>query len=98
MRDEGLYLDDIVEAVDHIQQFVSGLSREDFLASELIKSAVLQKLSIIGESSSKISTKIKVQYPQIDWAAMKGLRNIAVHAYFDINWQTVWDTRMTWVL
>jgi len=31
MRDEGLYLDDILEAAESIKQFTGNLKKEDFL-------------------------------------------------------------------
>ena len=55
MRDEGLYFDDILEATEHIAQFLQGVSREHFMESELLKSAIIQKLTVIGEAVSRIS-------------------------------------------
>lgn len=95
MRDEGLYLDDILEAAESIQRFVYEVSEEDFLSNDLIKSAVLQKLGIIGEAATHVSEQIKQKYPQVNWKSMKGLRNIAVHAYFSIKWDLVWQTVQT---
>jgi uncharacterized protein with HEPN domain len=48
MRDEQLYLLDIVEAADAIERFLEGVTESDFDASELIQSAVVYKLTIIG--------------------------------------------------
>lgn len=92
MRDEGLYLDDILEAAKSIQEFVSGLGEEEFLNDELVKSAVLQKLGVLGEAAGNISEATKRKYPSVEWKSMKGLRNIAVHAYFSIKWDLVWKT------
>ena len=50
MRREVLYLSDIVEAADHIAEFISGIDLDDFARSELVRSAVAQKLLIIGEA------------------------------------------------
>jgi len=47
MRREILYLTDIIEAIDHIAAFISGMEMEQFLQSELVRSAVVQKLAII---------------------------------------------------
>jgi uncharacterized protein with HEPN domain len=50
MRREELYLRDIVEAADDVAGFLSGISREEFLQNNLVRSAVLQKLMIIVRS------------------------------------------------
>ena len=42
MRRDGLYLNDIIEAVDHIGAFIGKAGFEEFLKSELVRSAVVQ--------------------------------------------------------
>ena len=44
MRREELYLSDIIEAADAIREFLDTVDRTAFLGSNLIQSAVLQKL------------------------------------------------------
>lgn len=90
MRHEKLYLQDIVEAVGAIERFIKGVSKDDFFVSDLLQSAVLQKLMIIGEAAANLSSELKSHYPQVPWKQIIGFRNIAVHAYFSMNWEIVW--------
>lgn len=54
MRSERLYLSDIVEAADAIERFLRDLpDEESFYADELHQSAVLQKLTIMGEAAAR---------------------------------------------
>jgi uncharacterized protein with HEPN domain len=48
MPREEQYLGDIVQAASHIAGFLAGVDREAFMASELIRSAVLMKPSVAG--------------------------------------------------
>jgi uncharacterized protein with HEPN domain len=57
MRHESLYLNDIVEAADHIAEFLSETDFDGFQKSELLRSAVVQKLSIIGEATASVSVE-----------------------------------------
>ena len=91
MRREILYLTDIIEAADHIAAFISGMESEQFLQSELVRSAVVQKLAIMGEAAARISPGLKSREPQIPWAQVVAFRNILVHAYFGIDWDEVWQ-------
>lgn len=92
MPREELYLQDIIEASNAIERFLKGAEENDFLANEMLQSAILHKLTIIGEASARISTELKSRYSEIEWKAIVGFRNIAVHAYFSINWKIVWET------
>lgn len=92
MRDEGLYLDDILEAARAIRQFLSDVTLDEFLDSDLLQSAVVQKLTIIGEAATRLSDSTREKYPEIKWRSIKGFRNIAVHVYYELDWDLVWET------
>jgi len=90
MRRDDLYLYDIVEAADHIATFLGETHFQGFLQSELVRSAVVQKLSIIGEAAARVSDELRSRYPQIPWPQIVAFRNILIHAYFGIDWNEVW--------
>jgi uncharacterized protein with HEPN domain len=90
MHREELYLTDIIEAADAIQRFLVGVDHNTFLRNELLQSAVLQKLMIIGEAASRHSKEIRDKHHEIEWEDIIGFRNIAVHAYFAVEWSIVW--------
>jgi uncharacterized protein with HEPN domain len=90
MRRERLYLLDIIEAADAIQSFLVGVSETAFLESDLLRSAVLQKLLIIGEAAAHLARDFCDRHAEVDWRGIVGFRNIAVHAYFSIEWRIVW--------
>jgi len=92
MRREHLYLYDIREACDMIQAFLEGLDASAFLASELHKAATLQKLTVIGEAAAHLSQAFREAHPQVEWRDIIAFRNIAVHAYFAVQWDIVWAT------
>ena len=90
MRRESLYLTDIVEAADHIARFIAETDFPAFQESELLRSAVVQKLSIIGEAAARVSEDLKTSHTQVPWPQIIAFRNILVHAYFGIDWDVVW--------
>ena len=63
MRREELYLTDIVEAADAIQKFLADIERDSFFRDDLIQSAVLQKLTVIGEATARLSPKFRERHP-----------------------------------
>jgi uncharacterized protein with HEPN domain len=92
MRREELYLADIVEAADAIRGFMQGIERSEFLGNDLVRSAVLQKLLIIGEAAARLPKEFRDRHVEIPWSDIVAFRNIAVHAYFSVDWGIVWVT------
>ncbi|HQY93270.1 HepT-like ribonuclease domain-containing protein [Caldilinea sp.] len=93
MRSDRLYLEDIIAAADAIQRFIAEIVGESaFHDDELRQSAVLQKLIVIGEAATRLSPELRSQSSPIDWPDIVAFRNIAVHAYFSIDWSIVWVT------
>jgi len=92
MRREELYLSDIVEAADAIERFIEGIRRKDFAGDELRRSAVLQKLIVIGEAAARLPMDFREHHSEVEWPDIVGFRNIAVHEYFAVDWSIVWVT------
>jgi uncharacterized protein with HEPN domain len=90
MRPEKLYLTDILEAAQAIERFIRGESFEAFEQNEMMNSAVLQKLTVIGEAAARLPKEFTNRFPEIPWVDIVAFRNIAVHEYFAIRWDIVW--------
>lgn len=92
MRRDELYLKDIIDAAEAIERFIGKKSHRHFLDDEILQSAVLQKLIVIGEAAGRTSKDFRGKHPNIEWEAIAAFRNIAVHEYFAVNWEIVWNT------
>jgi uncharacterized protein with HEPN domain len=57
-RDE-LYLADVVEACRNVGRFVAELSLDDWLANDLVRYAVLQRLTVMGEAARRLSPDVQ---------------------------------------
>jgi len=90
MRPEKLYLTDILEAAQAIERFVMGEDFNEFEQNEMMNSAVLQKLTVIGEAASRLPKEFTNRFSEIPWVDIIGFRNIAVHEYFAIRWDIAW--------
>ncbi|NJK85357.1 MAG: DUF86 domain-containing protein [Bacteroidales bacterium] len=66
-------------------------TKDDFLADETLKRAVIRSLEIIGEATKKIPAEFKVNYSTIKWKDMAGMRDRLIHDYIGINYSIVWD-------
>jgi uncharacterized protein with HEPN domain len=69
------------------------MSRRDWtllVADTRTVDAVVRNLEILGEASTGIPLENKLLNPEIDWAAIKGLRNRIVHEYFGLSLSVIW--------
>lgn len=89
-RDVRLFVQDMLEAIDKIERYTSGLSFEQFEANNLVADAVVRNLEVIGEAVRHIPPNLLGRYPGVNWTRVVGFRNIVIHAYFDVDLQIVW--------
>ena len=89
-RDDA-YLAQMRDTVRKVKSYTDGMTREEFLNDEKTQSAVTMQLILIGELSKKLSiiTKERIDLP---WRKMAGLRDVAVHDYFSLDTEAIWDT------
>ncbi|MFP4366180.1 MAG: DUF86 domain-containing protein [Bacteroidales bacterium] len=66
-------------------------TKDDFLADETLKRAVIRSLEIIGEVAKKIPADFKVKWSNIKWKNMAGMKDRLIHDYIGVNYSIVWD-------
>lgn len=89
-RDFRVYIEDILECISKIEEYIKGVSEEDFYKNTQIQDAVLRRLEIIGEAVKKIPEEVRSNYPEIPWKEMAGMRDVLIHEYFGINMKRTW--------
>ncbi len=93
MRPEDrIRLEHMLDAAQTAQSFLTGRVRSDLDSDRQLLFAVVRAVEIIGEAASRISAQTHDTLPAIPWPAVIGMRNRLVHAYFNINTETVWKT------
>ncbi len=91
-REYGDYLEDIIDAVDSIEEFTHGKDYEDFLEDKKTIYAVVRAFEIIGEAVKNIPPEIRNEYPEIPWKSMAGMRDKVIHGYFGVDNKVLWKT------
>src|SRR5438128_9837765 len=46
---------------------------------------------MIGEAISRLSVELRERHPDVPWRQIIAVRHRIVHAYFDLDWQILWD-------
>jgi uncharacterized protein with HEPN domain len=90
-RDYRLFIEDILDGIEKIEQFVGDLSFDEFVKDDKTSSAVVRKLEIIGEATKNIPMYIREKYEDLPWNDMAKMRDKIIHAYFGINYKIIWN-------
>ena len=90
-RDYKVSLDDILEAVNRIETDTAGMDKAQFQADRKTIDAVVRNLEVIGEAVKNIPPEVRALSPNVTWSKIAGMRDILIHAYFNLDIEIVWD-------
>ncbi|MGB9299937.1 MAG: DUF86 domain-containing protein [Anaerolineae bacterium] len=85
-----IYVRDILENMQDAEEFIQGMSYEQFVADKKTANAVLRSIEVIGEATKNVPDNVRAQYPQVPWKEMAGMRDKVIHSYFDVDKEIVW--------
>ena len=92
MKKDTVYISHMLDAIERINEYVSGLDLSDFIENHLIQAAVIRELEIIGEASKHISEETRSSTDKIPWRRVAGMRDKLIHDYMGVDLESVWDT------
>lgn len=90
-KSDDVYRLQILDAVAKIERFVAGLDKNAFIGAEVVQSAVIMQLAVIGELSKRLSDTFKDR-TSLPWKQIACFRDRAVHDYFQLDLESVWLT------
>ena len=91
MKKDSVYIEQICDTISKIRSFVGAMSKEDFFNDQKTQSAIIMQLVLIGELAKKISDTTK-QDIDLPWRDIAGFRDRAIHDYYQIDLEIVWNT------
>jgi uncharacterized protein with HEPN domain len=80
----------VEDMLERIAGYSRGLAREAFVRDDKTIDAVVRSLEAIGEAARRLPAEFKAGHGEIPWHQITGLRNRIVHAYFDVDLDSVW--------
>ena len=85
-----ILLNDILQSIDRIMEYTSGMSLEDFSKDQKSIDAVARNLEIMGEAANRLPDEFKEIHSEIEWFKIIGLRHRIVHEYFGVDLEIIW--------
>jgi len=90
VKSQRAYVTHVLECIGRIKAD-SAAGRDAVFASHTLQDAIVRNLQVLCESVRRIDQARKEAYPEIDWKAIAGMRNVLVHDYFEVDFEAVWD-------
>ncbi len=91
MKDPLIFIKHILEAIERIESFSKGITKSKFKKNELVHSAVIRQIEIIGETVKNVPTNFKNKYPSVPWKKIAGTRDKMIHHYFGVDIAFIFD-------
>lgn len=84
------YLADILTAIIEVDQFIAGMTFDQFEEDRKTINAVIRSLEVLGEATKHIPVSFRNKHPDIPWSKMAGMRDVLIHDYMGVDLLTVW--------
>jgi uncharacterized protein with HEPN domain len=91
-KDDTVYLQHILDAINTIEEYLQGVDEEKFKATRLLQDGTIRQIEIIGEAVRHTSKNTRKTYSEIPWQDIAGMRDKLIHDYFGVDIEKVWDT------
>ena len=84
-------LRDILEAAKLVASYVADTTDAAFRADRQKQDAVIRRIQIIGEAAAHLTEETRQAIPELPFRKMRGMRNIVVHDYANVDLKIVWE-------
>jgi uncharacterized protein with HEPN domain len=81
----------IADELRYIKSMTAKTSRENFLCDDTLQHALSMSILTIGECANRLSDEFKDRHSQIEWVQIVAVRNIAAHAYWQLDMRQIWQ-------
>ena len=90
-RDRGR-LEDILKYAQNVEQIISGVSYEQFVADIRIYYSVMKNVEVIGEAANMMTRHFREEHCELPWRLIISMRNVLVHGYAQVSDADLWQT------
>ena len=90
-RNDPKRLNDMLQAIDTILQYIAGLDMSAFIADKRTYHAVIYNLMIMGEAANMLTHEFREAHSETQWRQVTNMRNFLIHGYHNVEEDLVWE-------
>jgi len=93
VKDKTIYLKVVLESIELIEEYITGLDLNGFLEDRKTQDAVIRNLEFIGQALKDYGIeRLAENSPDIPWQKIAAMRNILAHEYLGVDLTLIWGT------
>jgi uncharacterized protein with HEPN domain len=90
VKSQRAYVEHVLERIRRVKED-SASGQEAVFASRTLQDAILRNLQVLCESTQRIDERYTQKHSEINWKSIAGMRNVLVHDYFEVDFETAWQ-------
>lgn len=91
-RDYKLFINDIRECIQQIEEYLENISEEQFMKRKLLQDAVIRRFEIMGEAIKHIPRALKEKNEHVPWNSISQFRDLIAHSYYEFSLNRIWKS------
>jgi len=86
-KEDRVFLLHIRDSILKILKYREGVSYSEFIEDTSIQDSVIRQLEV----TKNLSKEFRDSHPEVPWKVISGTRDKLIHAYFDVDFDEVWQ-------
>lgn len=91
-KSDDYYVQKIRKDLEFMVEHMKNVDKEELELNEMLVDSMMFRMIQVSENAKRLSESYKLEYEEVPWQAIYGLRNRIVHNYGGVELEVVYDT------
>ena len=91
-KSDDYYVQKIRKDLEFMVEHMKNVDNKELELNEMLVDSMMFRMIQVSENAKRLSESYKLEYEEVPWQAIYGLRNRIVHNYGGVELEVVYDT------